>query len=66
MIRFYRVKRNDTLASISKAFYGSQEFANVIYAANRHYILDPNAIYPGQKLVIPYVAKGSDVVPVTT
>lgn len=65
-LRFYRVKRNDTLPSISQQFYGSQLFANVIYQANRHYILDPNAVYPGQRLIIPYVAEGSKVEPVTT
>lgn len=60
-IRYHRVKYNETLASISDHYYGSPDFAMVIYQHNRHFIADPNAIYPGQRIAIPHIPKGSVV-----
>ena len=54
-IRYYRVKRGETLSSISKMFYGDEKFAMTIFQSNRHYITNPNEIYSGQQLAIPFV-----------
>ncbi|MFZ0035744.1 MAG: LysM peptidoglycan-binding domain-containing protein [Sedimentisphaerales bacterium] len=54
----YVVGEGDSLASIARKFYGSKEGGkkiNVtrIFEANRNVLKSPNAIYVGQKLVIP-------------
>lgn len=55
-IRYYRVKRGETLSSISKMFYGSEEYAMTIFQSNRHYITNPNEIYSGQRIAIPFIS----------
>lgn len=56
--RIYVVKEGDSLASIAKNFYGSEEGnkkLNIerIFKVNRKVLKSPDAIYPEQKLIIP-------------
>ena len=51
--RRYVVKRGDTLIKISKDFYGDPNQYMKIFNANRSLLRDPNAISPGQELLIP-------------
>lgn len=51
--RVYTVESGDTLSKISKAHYGDANQYNKIFEANRPNLKDPDAIYPGQVLVIP-------------
>jgi LysM repeat protein len=51
--RQYTVKAGDTLSKISQQFYGDANQYTKIFNANRHVLRDPNAITPGQQLVIP-------------
>lgn len=55
VIRYHRVQPGETLATLSKLYYGTPYNVGVIYQHNRHYIKNPNVIYPGQKLCIPYL-----------
>lgn len=58
--RSYSVRSGDTLAGISEHFYGNSADWNWIYDANRSTISNPNSIYVGENLTIPYHA------PITT
>ena len=49
----YKVKKDQTLADISKAVYGTTKNWKKIYNANKDKIKDPNKIYAGQVLDIP-------------
>lgn len=49
----YRVRANDTLASISGRFHGNSGQWREIFEANRHLLADPNQLAPGMTLVIP-------------
>jgi nucleoid-associated protein YgaU len=51
--RHYTVKPGDTLSKISRDFYGDANQYTKIFNANRNILRDPNAIVPGQELVIP-------------
>lgn len=51
--RHYTVKPGDTLAKISREFYGDSGQYTKIFNANRNILQDPNKISPGQELVIP-------------
>lgn len=51
----YTVKKGDSLWKISKQMYGNGANWNQIYSANKNVVgKNPNLIYPGQKLVIPW------------
>jgi LysM repeat protein len=52
--RTYRVRSGDTLSGIAKRFYGNTAHWTWIYAANRSKIHNPNSIFVGEKLTIPY------------
>jgi LysM repeat protein len=52
--RTYRVRSGDTLSGIAKRFYGNAAHWTWIYAANRSKIHNPNSIFVGEKLTIPY------------
>lgn len=52
-IRLYRVQRGDTLRSISKAFYGSEDFWTDLYQANRMVLDAPDRVSLGTILHIP-------------
>ena len=54
--RTYRVRSGDTLSGIAKRFYGNPARWTWIYAANRSKIHNPNSIFAGEKLTIPYHA----------
>jgi LysM repeat protein len=52
--RHYTVRPGDTLSSIAQRFYGSTADWQWLYQANRSVIENPNAIYPGEVLSVPY------------
>jgi len=52
--RRYAVQPGDTLSSIAQRFYGSTADWPGLYQANRSAIQNPDVIYPGQVLTIPY------------
>ena len=52
--RHYTVQPGDTLSSIAQRFYGSTADWRSLYEANRSVIENPNVIYPGQVLNVPY------------
>ena len=54
--RTYSVRSGDTLSGIARKFYGNPARWTWIYAANRSKIHNPNVIYVGEKLAIPYHA----------
>ena len=54
--RTYTVRSGDTLSEIAAKFYGNPARWTWIYAANRSKIHNPNSIYVGEKLTIPYHA----------
>ncbi len=54
--RTYIVRSGDTLASIAESYYHNPGDWQWIYAANRSKISDPNSIYVGESLTIPYGA----------
>src|ERR1700676_5626751 len=51
--RRYTVQPGDSLAKISKQFYGNTNEYMKIFEANRNVLIDPNKIQPGQELEIP-------------
>jgi LysM repeat protein len=52
--RHYTVRPGDTLSSIAQRFYGSPSDWRGLYQANRSVIHNPDAIYPGEVLNVPY------------
>jgi LysM repeat protein len=54
--RTYTVRPGDTLSSIAAKFYHNPGRWHWIYAANRSKISNPNSIYAGERLTIPYHA----------
>jgi LysM repeat protein len=52
--RTYTVRPGDTLSRIAARFYGNPGRWTWIYAANRSKIRNPNVIYAGERLTIPY------------
>jgi LysM repeat protein len=54
--RTYRVRSGDTLSGIAARFYHNPARWTWIYAANRSKVHNPNSIYVGEKLTIPYHA----------
>jgi Tfp pilus assembly protein FimV len=52
--RTYTVRPGDTLSGIAQQFYGNAADWTWIYDDNRSVIQDPNDIYPGEVLNIPY------------
>ncbi|MBX9792163.1 MAG: LysM peptidoglycan-binding domain-containing protein [Pirellulales bacterium] len=51
--RVYRVQDGDTLAAISRKFFGDAQKHQEILAANRDQLTDAAALRPGMVLVIP-------------
>ena len=51
--QFHVVVAGDTLASIAEYFYGGAEFSGKILEANRDTLPHPEALRPGQRLIIP-------------
>ena len=54
--RTYTVRSGDTLSSIAEKFYHNPGDWPWIYHANQSQIRDPNSIYVGERLTIPYHA----------
>jgi LysM repeat protein len=54
--RRYTVRSGDSLSLISERYYGSAAHWQWIYEANRSKISNPNDIYVGESLTIPYRA----------
>jgi LysM repeat protein len=54
--RTYSVRSGDTLAGISEHFYGNSADWKWIFDANQSKISNPDSIYVGEKLTIPYHA----------
>lgn len=52
--RYYTVKPGDCLWNIAKSYYGDGAKYTKIYNANRNIIKNPDLIYDGQKILIPY------------
>lgn len=55
VIRTHTVRYAETLSSLAQKYYGDAGWWESIYQANRHYIANPNALDPGQVLVIPHL-----------
>ena len=52
--RTYTVRPGDTLSSIAQRFYGNPADWHWLYQANRSVVNNPNVIYPGEVLSVPY------------
>ena len=52
--RTYTVRSGDTLSSIAQRFYGNPADWPFLYHANESEIANPNVIYVGEKLKVPY------------
>ena len=52
--RSYTVQPGDTLSSIAQQFYGSPADWQWLYQVNRSVVQNPNVIYPGEMLNVPY------------
>ena len=59
-IRHHRVQWGETLATLAKLYYDDGKLAVLIYQHNREAIPNPNNIYPGQLLHIPYMHVTND------
>ena len=59
--RTYTVRAGDTLSKIAARFYHNPGRWTWIYAANRSKISNPNSIYVGEKLTIPFHAPSGAV-----
>ncbi len=59
-IRYHRVQWGETLATLAKLYYNTPNLAVFIYQHNRELITNPNNIYPGQLLHVPYVNLTND------
>jgi LysM repeat protein len=62
--RTYTVEPGDSLASIAQRFYGSDNDWSYLYQVNKATISNPNQIYPGEVLFVPYGSASS--APVTS
>jgi nucleoid-associated protein YgaU len=49
----HTVATGDTLSAIAGQWYGDASLWNRIFEANRHQIMNPDLIFPGQELRIP-------------
>lgn len=47
------VEPGDTLIDLARTFYGDESAWPRIHEANREQLVDPDALVPGQRLVIP-------------
>jgi LysM repeat protein len=52
--RTYTVEPGDSLASIAQRFYGSDNDWTYLFQANEAKVANPNQIYPGELLLVPY------------
>jgi len=59
--RSYTVQPGDTLSSIAQRYYGNPADWQWLYQANRSVVQDPNVIYPGEVLNVPYEPPASSM-----
>jgi LysM repeat protein len=52
--RSYTIRPGDTLSSIAQRFYGSAADWRGLYQVNRSVVRNPDVIYPGEVLDVPY------------
>lgn len=52
-VKFYTVKKGDSLSKIAKEVYGDFNKWNALFDANKEVIENPDLIYPGQQIRIP-------------
>jgi LysM repeat protein len=64
--RHYTVRPGDTLSSIAQRFYGNPADWRGLYQANRSVIRNPDAIYPGEVLNVPYQLPASSTTATST
>lgn len=61
---YYLVKKGDSLSKIAKDFYGDGNLWAILHEMNEEIIVDPNKIFPNQKIKIPknveYIEKTAD------
>ncbi len=50
----HTVKKGDSLSKLAKEYYGDVMAYKTIFAANTDTLDDPNKIFPGQELTIPF------------
>ncbi|MCP9235661.1 LysM peptidoglycan-binding domain-containing protein [Lewinella sp. JB7] len=50
----HTVQKGDSLSKMAKEYYGDAMAYKKIYAANTDQLDDPNKIFPGQELTIPF------------
>ncbi len=55
---FHTVAPGESLSSISRRYYGSDNMWRLIYKSNLNVITNPNVIRPGMRLLIPFVNNG--------
>jgi nucleoid-associated protein YgaU len=53
-VEYYVIQKGDSLSAIAKRYYGNAQDYPRIFDANREVIKDPDLIYPGQKIRIPF------------
>jgi LysM repeat protein len=63
--RSYTVQPGDTLSAIAQRFYGDPADWPWLYQANKSVIQNPDMIYPGEVLNVPYEPPASSVAPAT-
>lgn len=51
--QYYVIEKGDTLWAIARKFLGNGNRYPEIFEANKEVILDPDKIFPGQKIIIP-------------
>ena len=51
--QYYLIEKGDTLWAIARKFLGNGNRYPEIFEANREVIIDPDKIFPGQKIIIP-------------
>jgi len=53
--QFHTVASGDTLSKVAKDYYGSWKLYPTIFEANKPMLTDPDKIYPGQVLRVPFI-----------
>jgi LysM repeat protein len=63
--RTYTVEPGDSLASIAQRFYGTDNDWTLLFQANKAKVTNPNQIYPGELLLVPYESGSATATSVT-
>ena len=54
-VTVHEVQPGDSLAKISKKFYGKEQYSSKIFEANKNTLKSPNKLKVGQQLIIPNI-----------